>query len=151
MWHVINLRDKLWTTDLVSWTYVHGAGWYCLKNDLGPDFNIKMTSYQYRKSHCRDKTVERSSYLHNGNSFTGKTTSLYWIRALGGCWCCAGFTHTCEYEACCDIRWSLYSCLSVVKHVYKIMSLIDERKSRSMGERERAERKRRKGGWKDVR
>ena len=47
----------------------------------GPRFNIKMSSYQYRKSHCGDKTVVRSSYLHNGISYTGKTTSLYWIRA----------------------------------------------------------------------
>ena len=43
----------------------------------GPWFNIK-TSYKYRKSHCRDKTVVRSSYLHNGISHTGKM-SLYWI------------------------------------------------------------------------
>ena len=48
----------------------------------GPWFNIKMLSYQYRKSHCGDKTVVRSSYLHNGISYSGKTTSLYWIRAL---------------------------------------------------------------------
>ena len=48
----------------------------------GPRFNIKMSSYQYRKSHCGDKTVVRSSYLQNGISYTGKTTSLYWIRAL---------------------------------------------------------------------
>ena len=49
-----------------------------------PGFNIKISSYQYRKSHCGDKTVVRSSYLHNGISCTGKTTSLYWIGALGG-------------------------------------------------------------------
>ena len=48
----------------------------------GPWFNINMSSYQYRKSHCRDKTVVRSSYLHNGISYTGKMSSLYWIRAL---------------------------------------------------------------------
>ena len=48
----------------------------------GPWFNIKMTSYRYKKSHCGDKTVVRSSYLHNGISYTGKMTSLYWIRAL---------------------------------------------------------------------
>ena len=47
----------------------------------GPWFNIKISSYQYRKSHCGDKTVVRSSYIHNGVSYTGKTTSLYWIRA----------------------------------------------------------------------
>ena len=44
-------------------------------------FNIKMTSYQYRKSHCGAKTIWRPSYLHNGISYTGKMTSLYWIRA----------------------------------------------------------------------
>ena len=37
---------------------------------------------QYRESHCWDKTVIRPSYLHNGISYTGKMTSLYWIRAL---------------------------------------------------------------------
>ena len=56
----------------------------------GPWFNIKMTSYRYRKSHCGDKTVVRSSYLHNGISYTGKMTSLYWIRAL--------ITHICVSE-----------------------------------------------------
>ena len=46
----------------------------------GPDFSVKMLSYQYWKSHCGDKTVVRSSHLHNGISYTGKMTSLYWIR-----------------------------------------------------------------------
>ena len=53
--------------------------WY--STELGPWFNIKMSSYWYRKFHCGDKTVVRSSYLHNGISYTGKMTSLYWIRA----------------------------------------------------------------------
>ena len=48
-----------------------------LGSDPGPRFNIKMPSYRYRKSHCGDKTVVRSSYLHNGISFTSKMTSLY--------------------------------------------------------------------------
>ena len=48
----------------------------------GPRFNIKISPYQYRKSHCGDKTVIRSSYLRNGISYTGKKSSLYWIRAL---------------------------------------------------------------------
>ena len=50
-----------------------------LSQRAGPWFNIKTTSYQYRKSHCGDKTVVRSSYLHNGISYTGKISSLYWI------------------------------------------------------------------------
>ena len=44
--------------------------------------NIKMPSYQYRKSHCGDKKILGPSYLHYGISYTGKTTSLYWIGAL---------------------------------------------------------------------
>ena len=47
-----------------------------------PWFNIKIPYYLYRKSHCGDKTILRPSYLHNGISYTGKMTSLYWIRAL---------------------------------------------------------------------
>ena len=50
--------------------------------EAGARFIIKMSSYQYGKSHCGDKTVVRSSYLHNGISYTGKTTYLYWIGAL---------------------------------------------------------------------
>ena len=48
----------------------------------GPWFNIKMSSYQYMKSHCGDKTVIRSSYLHNGISYTGKMASSYWTNPL---------------------------------------------------------------------
>ena len=51
----------------------------------GPWFNIKMPFYQYRKSQCGDKTVVKSSYLHNGISYCGKMTSLYWIRVLTPC------------------------------------------------------------------
>ena len=47
-----------------------------------PWFNIKMLSYQYRKSHCGDKTILRPSYIHHGTSYTGKTF-LYWIGAQG--------------------------------------------------------------------
>ena len=45
--------------------------------------NIKTSSFLYRKSHCGDKTVVRSSYLHNGIFYIGKMSSLYWIGALG--------------------------------------------------------------------
>ena len=52
--------------------------------DLGGRFNVKMSSYQYKKSQCGDKTILRPSYLHNGICYTGKIISLYWIRALPG-------------------------------------------------------------------
>ena len=50
--------------------------------DPGTWLNIKMLSYQYRKSNCGDKTILRPSYLHNRISHTGKMSSSYWIRAL---------------------------------------------------------------------
>ena len=46
---------------------------------------IKISSYQYSKSHCGDETILRPSYLHNGISYTGKMTSLYWISPLMSC------------------------------------------------------------------
>ena len=55
----------------------------CKAKRPGPWFNIKMSSYQYRKSHCGDKTILQQSYLHSGISYTGKTVSLYWIGAQG--------------------------------------------------------------------
>ena len=48
---------------------------------LRAPFQYEKMSYQYRKSHCGEKKVVRSSHLHNGISYAGKT-SLYWIRAL---------------------------------------------------------------------
>ena len=38
----------------------------------GGDLNIKISSYQYRNFHCKDKTVSRLSYFYNGNSHTLK-------------------------------------------------------------------------------
>ena len=48
--------------------------------ETAPDLscNTKMTFYQYRKSHCGDKMVVRSSYLHSGIFYSGKLASLHW-------------------------------------------------------------------------
>ena len=46
--------------------------------------------------------VLRPSYLHNGISYTGKTTSLYWIRALVRC----SIKRSCKYLSPWD--WDLY-------------------------------------------
>ena len=65
----------------------------------GPWFNIKMSSYQYRKSHCGDKTVVRSSYLHNGSSYTGTWRHLY---IESGPWICDRWQpreKTCQYHS----------------------------------------------------
>ena len=42
---------------------------------------VFMSLCQYGKSHCEDKTVVRSSYLHNGFPILVRW-HLYWIRAL---------------------------------------------------------------------
>ena len=55
--------------------------------------NKKMSSYQYRISHCGDKTILRPSYLHNGISYTERMTSLYWNSAQASIDCFDLFTH----------------------------------------------------------
>ena len=87
-WNRWHFMGGLWIGNpdwCVMWWSEMAGGWgcsgYCSLLRTGPQFNIKLSSYQYRKSHCGDKTVVRSSYLHNGISYTGKMTSLYWIRA----------------------------------------------------------------------
>ena len=63
-----------------SWSCPGTTPWCCYDREIpGPRFNIKISFYQYRKSHCGDKTVVRSSYLHNGISYTSKMASLYWF------------------------------------------------------------------------
>ena len=73
--HRITCLMNLWFNWISSLT---GERCYSMTS-AGSWFNIKMSSYQYRKSHCGDKTVVRSSYLHSGISYTGKMASLYWI------------------------------------------------------------------------
>ena len=43
-------------------------------------FHIKFSCCWYKKSHCGDKTILRSFYVHNNVSIN-KAISLYWIRA----------------------------------------------------------------------
>ena len=57
---------------------------FCCRHKIessGHWFNIKISSYQYRKSHCGDEMILRPPYLHNGIFYTGKMTPLYCIRA----------------------------------------------------------------------
>ena len=72
-----------YTGKTTSLYWIRARALWVLKVTLGPGgwFNIKMPSYQNRKPHCGDKTILPPSYIHNGISYTGKTTSLYWIRA----------------------------------------------------------------------
>ena len=46
---------------------------------VGGWFILKMPAYQYRNSHCEDKTIPRHSCHQNRISFSGKTESLKWI------------------------------------------------------------------------
>ena len=94
-WHFINFRflsnfhykesiaKLIYVTEWLQRSRLEVPAKYSWFNSLtsGPWFNIKMSSYQYRKSHCGDKTILRPSYLHKGISYTGKMSSLYWIRA----------------------------------------------------------------------
>ena len=70
------LKDWSTGTGAIVWLKQHH------RRSPGGWFNIKMTSYQYRKSHCGDKTILRPSYLHSWISYTDKISSLYCIMAL---------------------------------------------------------------------
>ena len=74
---------------LIKWLHAKHSGPWC---------SIKMSSYQYRKSHYGDKTIMRPCYLHNGISDTGKIISLYLIRHqnLQQSRTCNGFALTLE-------------------------------------------------------
>ena len=62
-----------------------GSGWFLQSvswSEVFFELHVRPRgNNQHRISHCGDKTVIRSSYLHNGVSYTGNITSLYWIRA----------------------------------------------------------------------
>ena len=83
----------------------------CALLSSGPRFNIKKTSYQYRKYHCGDKTILRPSYLHNGISYTGKMTSLYWTS--NGSWC-IGIKGEMSGTVCVTFTWDIYIYIWVV-------------------------------------
>ena len=46
---------------------------------VGGWFNMKVTSHQYRKSHCVDKIFLGPSDIHNEIFYTGNTASSCWI------------------------------------------------------------------------
>ena len=72
--------------------------------------DIKRSSYLSRKSHCVDKTVVRSSYLHNGISYTGKVWPLYWIGAQVLVFHGYGFQLTLP-SLCREMKWKINSWL----------------------------------------
>ena len=71
---MLNRRQAIiWSSD--------GPGDQCISRPWG-QFSIKMSSYQYRNSHCGDNTTSRRCYLHNRILYTGKTKSLYWVKGV---------------------------------------------------------------------
>ena len=62
-----------------------------------------MSSYQYRRSHCGDKTILWLSYLHNGISYTGRR-HLY---IESGPWC---LLNCMRWDM--SLRWPLLTLLS---------------------------------------
>ena len=87
------LTDSLTHICGTRWRWVNrGWGWCCIKTTQHvpvPDiygartWDLIQFKYVvlpvYRKYHCGDKTVVKSSYLQSRNSYISKMTSLYWI------------------------------------------------------------------------
>ena len=76
--YIYNIHKKS-MMKVYIYIYIHT---HIYTRKTGPWFNIEMSSYQYRLSHCGDKTV-RSSYSHTGIYSTFKTSFLYWIGPPG--------------------------------------------------------------------
>ena len=69
---------KLWTGNSnITWNVTMKVQ----NKDQGPDSIWRCHLTSMRKSHCRDETILRPSYFHNGIFYTGKAVSLYWIGA----------------------------------------------------------------------
>ena len=101
-WHNVILHLYIWyshhNSSLTGFSTGHGDG-YPISGRLWlshvqPCFRLMLlvvrdlSQYkdhlsQYGDSHVKDKTVARPSYLWHGDPYTGKMTSLYWIKALG--------------------------------------------------------------------
>ena len=72
--HQVNKDKRVWQpSHIITGIHIPGKMVFILRQGPGPWFNIKMSSYQYRKSHCGNKTILWPSYPHNGISYTGKT------------------------------------------------------------------------------
>ena len=69
----------------------------CALRTSGGWFNIKMASYQYRKSHCGEKTILRPSYLHN----VGLSILVRWhLYIESGLWAlCIGCVTACDWAS----------------------------------------------------
>ena len=106
-----NLNHGIQVEVILMDYYTNSTTMASLEKPPGGWFNKKMPSYQHRKSHCRDKTILRPSYLHNGISYTGKMTSLYWIRAqMERLWRAATVktSHLCHLFMFCEpLQWRL--------------------------------------------
>ena len=75
---------------------------------------------QCRGSHCGDQTIVRSSYLHNGISYIGKISSLYWIRPLIPL-SLAGFSSHTENALCISTQyWTVHSWLQFLALAFHI-------------------------------
>ena len=91
---------------------------------------LKMTSYQCRKSHCGDKTIWWTSHLHSGISYTVKMTSLYWDGALASvAWKSNHISTVSHYN---DIMGAIASQITSLTIVYStVYSDTDQRKHQS--------------------
>ena len=106
----------------VSWR--HTNSWHnCKMLPLcpGSSLKLKIICYQFRKSHGGNKTILRPSYLHNGISYTGKMTFLYWIRTQASVyWICNTPRYWCPVAAVCiSKKWPITS-FKVLKVLMKI-------------------------------
>ena len=76
-WHDLTLKCREISSDLVSHFERRDPAHKYAKESLKiRGLSQKTSSFQYRNSHYKDKTVTRPSYLYNGNPIPGKTVFI---------------------------------------------------------------------------
>ena len=79
---VKNFVPKSPVDDMASLVHVMAWHWTAVCDRIwGLIQYQKMSFYHDQKSHFGNKTIFQPSYLRNGESYSGRAASLYWIKA----------------------------------------------------------------------
>ena len=108
--------EKCSSVFLILWGFIYD------NSDTGDWFSIKVSPYQYRKSHCGDKMILWSSYLHNGISYTSKTSSLYILIQSSDCM---------DFMAsqCVGVNKNFMGCVSISQTLVRHLTHWDQNKN----------------------
>ena len=98
-------REALIFYFICAWTI-------CWANNIDA-CHLRRHLFRYADFHYKDNTVVRSSFLNNGNSYAGKTTSLYWDGTMG-------YVYTLQID-CCNTRQMTALTLTCLLNIHALL------------------------------